>query len=119
MCLHTILVDPGNPQRLWVAASAIGVFRSEDGGISWKTCNRSLPLVPTGLPAETEVCRCVHKMVLDPHRLGVLYQQEGVDQSVAKLVRVWTPPPKSHDFGYSEFDRSLLPLRAPVKIDLP
>jgi photosystem II stability/assembly factor-like uncharacterized protein len=75
MCLHTILVDPGNPQRLWLAASAIGVFRSDDGGVSWKTCNHGLPTVPTGLPAETEVSRCVHKMVLDPHRPGVLYQQ--------------------------------------------
>jgi photosystem II stability/assembly factor-like uncharacterized protein len=75
MCLHTILVDPGNPQRLWVAASAIGVFRSDDGGVSWKTCNHNLPLIATGQPVETEVGRCVHKMVLDPHRPGVLYQQ--------------------------------------------
>ena len=75
MCLHTILVDPANPQRLWVAASAIGVFRSDDAGVTWKTCNRGLPAVPTGQPAETEVSRCVHKMVLDPQTPGVLYQQ--------------------------------------------
>jgi len=75
MCLHTILVDPVNPQRLWVAASAIGVFRSEDGGASWRTCNRDLPVVATGESPATEVSRCVHKMVLDPEKSGVLYQQ--------------------------------------------
>ena len=75
MCLHTILPDPSNPQRLWVAASAIGVFRTDDAGATWRTCNRGLPLVPTGLPVETEVSRCVHKMVLDPGKPGVLYQQ--------------------------------------------
>ncbi|MFA5057247.1 MAG: hypothetical protein WC485_03975 [Opitutaceae bacterium] len=75
MCLHTILVDPANPRRLWVAASAIGVFRSEDAGATWQTCNRDLPLVPTGQPVESEVSRCVHKMVLDPEKPGVLYQQ--------------------------------------------
>ncbi|HUJ44503.1 MAG TPA: hypothetical protein VLW52_12955 [Opitutaceae bacterium] len=75
MCLHTVLVDHADPQRLWVAASAIGVFRSDDGGVSWKTCNRDLPVVATGQPVETEVSRCVHKMVQDPMRPGVLYQQ--------------------------------------------
>ena len=75
MCLHTVLPDPTNPQRIWVAASAIGVFRTDDAGATWKTCNRDLPLVPTGLPADTEVSRCVHKMVLDPEKPGVLYQQ--------------------------------------------
>jgi photosystem II stability/assembly factor-like uncharacterized protein len=75
MCLHTILVDPANPRRLWVAASAIGVFRSDDAGATWVTCNRGLPTVPTGQPAELEVGRCVHKMVLDPHRPNTLYQQ--------------------------------------------
>jgi len=75
MCLHTILIDPAEPRRLWVAASAIGVFRSDDGGASWRTCNRGLPLVPTGESTQSEVSRCVHKMVLDPVRPGVLYQQ--------------------------------------------
>jgi len=75
MCLHTILVDPANPRRLWAAASAIGVFRSDDAGATWKTCNHGLPTVPTGQPPTIEVGRCVHKMVLDPEQPGVLYQQ--------------------------------------------
>lgn len=75
LCLHTILVDPADKRRLWVAASAVGVFRSDDAGKSWKTCNNGLKTVPTGLPANVEVGRCVHKMVLDPVRPNVLYQQ--------------------------------------------
>ena len=92
MCLHTILVDPTNSRRLWAAASAIGVFRSEDAGVTWKICNRGLPTVPTGLPAETEVGRCVHKMVLDPEKPGVLYQQfhGGVFKS-ADAGESWQP----------------------------
>ncbi len=74
MCLHTILVHPTNPQRLWVAASAIGAFRSDDGGESWKVINKGLPEVPTdGQP--NEVGRCVHKMVLDPADPDTMYLQ--------------------------------------------
>src|SRR5690606_20682803 len=45
------------------------------GGTTWTTQNKGLPTVPTGLPSDIEVGRCVHKMVLDPARPGVLYQQ--------------------------------------------
>ena len=92
MCLHTIIVDPTNSRRLWTAASAIGVFRSEDAGVTWKICNQGLPSVPTGLPAATEVGRCVHKMVLDPEKAGVLYQQfhGGVFKS-ADAGETWQP----------------------------
>jgi photosystem II stability/assembly factor-like uncharacterized protein len=74
LCLHTILVDPGNPLRWWVAASAVGVFRTDDGGESWKVCNTGLHSVPTG-QEETPVDRCVHKIVLDPRDSNVLYMQ--------------------------------------------
>lgn len=83
MCLHTIIVDPHNPLRIWVAMSAIGVFRTEDGGESWKTCNTGLARVPTGQPYP-EVGYCIHKMVLDPTDSNTLYMQEhsGVFKSV-------------------------------------
>ena len=42
MCLHTILLDPGNPQRIFVAISAAGAFRTDDGGKTWKPINRGL-----------------------------------------------------------------------------
>lgn len=74
LCLHTILVDPADPQRIWVAASAVGVFRTEDGGATWQLCTTGLPMVPTGMP-DNGVGRCVHKMVLDPRDSNRLYMQ--------------------------------------------
>ncbi len=75
MCLHTILVDPRNPRRIWVAMSAVGVFRSDDGGETWKTCNHGLARVPTGQPYP-EVGYCIHKMAPDPDDPDTLYMQE-------------------------------------------
>jgi hypothetical protein len=74
MCLHTILVDPTDPKRLWVAASAIGAFRSDDGGATWHTKNNGLPAVPTD-EGHPDVSRCVHKMVLDPRDSNTMYVQ--------------------------------------------
>ena len=42
MCLHTILLDPNNPNRIVVAISAAGAFRSDDGGETWKAINKGL-----------------------------------------------------------------------------
>lgn len=75
MCLHTILVHPDNPQRMWVGMSAIGVFRSEDGGQTWTPRNKGLGHAATGQPQE-EVGYCVHKMALDPDDPDTLYMQE-------------------------------------------
>lgn len=74
LCLHTVLVDPANPRRWWVAASAVGVFRTDDAGASWTVCTRGLPRVPTGQP-DNQVDRCVHKVVLDPRDSDTLYMQ--------------------------------------------
>lgn len=74
LCLHTILVDPNNARRMWIGISAVGVFRTEDGGESWKTCNEGLPQVVTGIQTQ-EVGRCVHKIVLDPSDPDTLYCQ--------------------------------------------
>jgi len=74
LCLHTILVDPTNPARMWVGISAVGVFRTDDGGHSWKVCNRGLPQVATE-EQTNEVGRCVHKIVLDPNDPNTLYCQ--------------------------------------------
>lgn len=75
MCLHTILIDPRDSRRMWVAMSAVGVFRTEDGGSTWTPRNQGLARVPTGQPQE-EVGFCVHKMVLDPYNPDTLYMQE-------------------------------------------
>ncbi|HET6567703.1 MAG TPA: hypothetical protein VFG50_07050 [Rhodothermales bacterium] len=91
MCLHTILVDPANPQRMWIAISAVGVFRTEDGGENWKVCNNGLPSVPTGVP-DNGIGRCIHKVVLDPQNSDTLYMQfhGGVFKSTDGADS-WTP----------------------------
>ncbi|WP_274649313.1 WD40/YVTN/BNR-like repeat-containing protein [Paenibacillus humicola] len=75
MCLHTVIVDPGNPRRIRVAMSAVGVFRSEDGGETWSPSNEGLGRVPTGQPYP-EVGYCIHKMAADPLNPETIYMQE-------------------------------------------
>ena len=72
MCLHTILVHPTDPQRLLIAVSAAGVYRSDDGGETWSASNRGIvvPFMPDA-PAP-EFGQCVHKVARDaddPDRL--------------------------------------------------
>ena len=74
LCLHTILIDPGNPRRMWVGISAVGALRTEDGGQTWQTCNQGLPQLATGVRTQ-DVGRCVHKLVLDPKDSNTLYCQ--------------------------------------------
>lgn len=82
LCLHTILVHPHDPKRLWVGISAVGVFRTTDGGASWEVANKGLIDAHTGEPAEL-IGSCVHKMVFDPSNPETIYMQEhcGVFQS--------------------------------------
>lgn len=74
MGLHTIVLDPTNPQRIYIAISAAGAFRTDDGGQSWKPINRGLtsPYLPEPTP---EVGFCVHHMAMHPSRPGVLFMQ--------------------------------------------
>lgn len=74
LCLHTILIDPTNPKRMWVAVSAAGVFRTEDGGATWAVRNKGLRTIATGT-GENDVCHCVHKIVLDPADPNTLFMQ--------------------------------------------
>lgn len=103
LCLHTILVDHQNPRRLWVAISAVGVFRSDDGGASWQLCNNGLHNVAPEFIKAEGMGRCVHKMVLDPEKPGVLYQQfhGGVFKST-DAAETWTSIANGlpSDFGF-------------------
>jgi hypothetical protein len=63
LCLHSIVVDAENARRLWVGISAVGVFRSDDGGETWKLCNNGLPNVAPDFIKDEEMGRCVHKLV--------------------------------------------------------
>src|SRR5690242_16299786 len=78
MCLHTILIDPKNPKRMFVAISAAGAFRTDDGGTTWTPINRGLK--SQGIPSpEAEVGHCVHRIALHPSRPGVLFMQKHWD----------------------------------------
>ncbi|MCB0045002.1 MAG: exo-alpha-sialidase [Caldilineaceae bacterium] len=79
MCLHTILLDPDNPQRIYVAISAAGAFRSDDGGQSWRPINQGL-VSPWELPdPNAEVGHCVHNLAMHPSRPDVLFMQKHWD----------------------------------------
>ncbi len=78
MCLHSILQDPCNPARLYVAISAAGTFRSDDGGENWKPINRGLN--SAFLPDPTaEIGHCVHHIALHPSRPETLFMQKHWD----------------------------------------
>jgi photosystem II stability/assembly factor-like uncharacterized protein len=78
MCLHTILLDPVNPQRMWVAISAAGAFRTDDGGATWKPINRGL--VSNYIPDPTaEIGHCVHRIALHRSRPSTLFMQKHWD----------------------------------------
>ena len=78
MCLHTIVLDPANPQRMWIAISAAGAFRTDDGGKTWKPINRGLKSQYIPDP-DAEVGHCVHHIAMNPKRPGVLFMQKHWD----------------------------------------
>jgi len=78
MCLHTIILDPKNPQRIWIAISSAGAFRTDDGGMSWKPINRGLKSQYIPDP-DAEVGHCVHHIAMNPKRPGVLFMQKHWD----------------------------------------
>ncbi len=78
MCLHTILLDPKNPQRIYIAISAAGAFRTDDGGKSWKPINRGLHSQYIPDP-NAEVGHCVHHIAMHPQRPSVLFMQKHWD----------------------------------------
>jgi photosystem II stability/assembly factor-like uncharacterized protein len=78
MCLHTILIDPSAPNRIYVAISAAGAFRTEDGGKTWQPINRGLHSQQIPDPA-AEVGHCVHRIALHRSRPQVLFMQKHWD----------------------------------------
>ena len=78
MCLHTILLDPSDRARMYVAISAAGAFRSDDGGRAWKAINRGLR--SQYIPEPTaEVGHCVHRIAMHRSRPNVLFMQKHWD----------------------------------------
>ena len=82
MCLHTIILDPSSrtpeTQRMWIAISAAGAFRTDDGGKTWKPINQGLRSQYIPDP-NAEVGHCVHHVAMHPKRPGVLFMQKHWD----------------------------------------
>jgi photosystem II stability/assembly factor-like uncharacterized protein len=79
MCLHTILLDPARRDRMFVAISAAGVFRSDDAGTTWRPMNRGLTS-PHELPdPDAAVGHCVHRIAMHRSRPDVLFMQKHWD----------------------------------------
>ena len=77
MCLHTIILDPSS-DRIYIAISAAGAFRSDDAGRTWKPINRGL--FSKYIPNPTaEVGHCVHHVAMNPKRPGTLFMQKHWD----------------------------------------
>ncbi len=78
MCLHSIILDPSNSERMYIAISAAGAFRTDDGGKSWKPINKGL--YSKYIPNPTaDVGHCVHHIAMNPKRPGTLFMQKHWD----------------------------------------
>jgi hypothetical protein len=78
LCLHTILIDPADVDRMYIAISAAGAFRTDDGGASWLPINAGLR--SEFLPDEdAEVGHCVHNLAFHPSRPDTVFMQKHWD----------------------------------------
>jgi hypothetical protein len=76
--LHTILLDPSNPSRIFIAISAAGTFRSDDGGATWRPITKGLHSQFLPDP-NAEIGHCVHRIAMHPSRPSVLFMQKHWD----------------------------------------
>mgnify|MGYP000937840060 CR=1 FL=1 len=79
LCLHTILLDPVNLERIYVAISAAGAFRTQDGGQTWQPINKGLRSDYKLPDPDADVGHCVHSLALHPSRPEVLFMQKHWD----------------------------------------
>jgi photosystem II stability/assembly factor-like uncharacterized protein len=78
MCLHTIVIDPQDELRMFIAISAAGAFRTEDGGETWKAINQGLRSAHIPKP-DAEVGHCVHRLAMHKARPKTLFMQKHWD----------------------------------------
>jgi photosystem II stability/assembly factor-like uncharacterized protein len=78
MGLHTILIDPTNPNRIFIAISSAGAFRTDDGGKNWKPINRGLHSEYIPDP-DAPVGHCVHRIALHKSKPNTVYMQKHWD----------------------------------------
>ena len=79
MAVHTIILDPKNPARMFIAISAAGAFRTDDAGKTWKPINRGLKSNFELPDPDAEVGHCVHRIAMHPSRPGILFMQKHWD----------------------------------------
>lgn len=113
-CLHTILIDPRDSKRVYLGLSAVGTFRSEDGGGSWKPTNKGVeaPFLPNKYP---ETGQCVHHVAQDAADLDTFYRQDHGGMYVSHdRMDSWTRigKPLGDDFGFGVASPSSAPGRA-------
>ncbi|SDS86044.1 hypothetical protein SAMN04489717_4133 [Actinopolymorpha singaporensis] len=91
--LHSVVLDPADPRRMWVGVAGAGVFGSVDGGATWEPRNYGLPPAPPGHP-HPEVGRHVHKLAIDPTPPHPLYlQHRGAVSTSTDGGHSWRPVP--------------------------
>jgi photosystem II stability/assembly factor-like uncharacterized protein len=78
LCLHTILLDPNDPKRIFVAISAAGAFRSDNAGETWKPINHGLNSGHIPDP-DADIGHCVHRLAMHSSRPNVLFMQKHWD----------------------------------------
>jgi photosystem II stability/assembly factor-like uncharacterized protein len=78
MCLHTIILDPNDPKRIFIAISAAGAFRTDDAGKTWQPINRGLHSLYIPNPT-AEIGHCVHRIAMHRSRPKVLFMQKHWD----------------------------------------
>lgn len=79
MGLHTVVIDPTNPQRMFIAISAAGAFRTDDGGKSWKAITRGLKSQYELPDPNAEVGHCVHRIAMNKAKPNTLFMQKHWD----------------------------------------
>jgi photosystem II stability/assembly factor-like uncharacterized protein len=79
MCLHTIVLTPTDPKRMFVAISAAGAFRTDDGGLTWQPVNKGLRSEHELPDPAADVGHCVHSIAMHPSRPNVLFMQKHWD----------------------------------------
>jgi photosystem II stability/assembly factor-like uncharacterized protein len=79
MCLHTIIQDPTNPERIYIAISAGGAFRTDDGGKTWQPINKGLRTDYSLPDPDADVGHCVHNLSIHPSRPEVVFMQKHWD----------------------------------------
>ncbi|MEM7165369.1 MAG: exo-alpha-sialidase [Planctomycetota bacterium] len=75
LCAHGLLVDPQNPQRIWCGISAVGVFRSDDGGDTWHAKNDGVQVIIED-EKHKDIGFCVHGLVADPDDANRIWRQD-------------------------------------------